>query len=117
MTAHNLKILYELAGQWDVTRPYWEHDCDRCEFLGGLVGPLTDYKDAMYGRQDMYYCAAILQGEGTVLSRKSSEPSDYNSQPISWDLISSCSGILVANAILQGRKFWKEQQIKEGQAT
>lgn len=42
--------------------PLYIHDCDDCVFLGN------------YKNTDLYFCNPV-----SVISRKSSEPSDYNS--------------------------------------
>ena len=46
--------------------PLFEHDCDKCVFLG------------TYDGKDLYFCAKTLSGR-TVIARSSSEGGDYMS--------------------------------------
>jgi hypothetical protein len=51
--------------------PLWQHDCDRCEFLGRYL----------YGGEwfDLYYCAHQAIGGPTVVARWSDRGPDYSS--------------------------------------
>ena len=63
-------------------KPRWEHDCQRCQFLGryDFAGPLSD--DTTEACQaDLYYCEGSLGG--SLIGRMSSRDSDYASTPLS----------------------------------
>ena len=48
--------------------PLYQHNCERCVFLGSYDG------------SDLYYCKATFgHPQGTVIARHSSEGIDYNS--------------------------------------
>lgn len=56
--------------------PYWEHDCEKCEFLGGMV--LTS------ARFDLYVCAKHPENPDpmdSIIARYGSDGPDYHSTP------------------------------------
>lgn len=54
------------------------HDCEACIYLGS-IHITSEYAGVSY--EDVYYCATSISigGLGTIISRRSSEPSDYMS--------------------------------------
>ncbi len=98
----------------DTTKPYWEHDCDNCEFLGGYIGPQADWTDLRHGRRDMYFCARPVEPDGgSVVDRKSDEPSDYASGPRKMigrgGFLGYHPGELIAAQILDCRDHYRKQ--------
>lgn len=60
-------------------KPRYEHDCNRCDFLG-------QYKDPRSGNEfDLYYCPQTKEEDifgGSVIARRSSKGSDYMSMSL-----------------------------------
>lgn len=65
--------------------PVWKHDCKACEYLGGYdIGP------RLY---DLYICRSDKLD--VVISRVSSEPSDYYSMDVDDRLLHHSKGMYV----------------------
>lgn len=59
--------------------PAYEHDCDKCVYLG-TTGPIT--KQQKTNATDHYSCSSRWPQGTTLIQRFSSEPSDYASRSI-----------------------------------
>jgi hypothetical protein len=64
-----------------MTEPQYQHDCDRCVFLGRATAPEQD----MLPLADLWLCPCD-SGAHTLIRRYSSEGSDYASGPIKGSL-------------------------------
>ena len=70
-------------------KPTWEHDCDRCIFLGTYQMEYkevskdftneADIRIAMAQHWDLYYCPAMGQDGGSVLARYGHDGPEYTS--------------------------------------
>ena len=104
-----------MAEQHDVSQPYFTHDCSSCEFLTGVISKDPNTRDESIQRHDVYICStkgriSIAGHASTIISRHSSEGHDYITGTVSAK--SHDAGILVGQAILEMRQWWKEQRKK-----
>ena len=73
----------EILDWWKEDVPQYEHDCDRCKFLGL-------YYDTPKKRYDLYIC--IYGNNATIIARFSNDGSDYWSADLSIAIRMSCDG-------------------------
>lgn len=60
------------------TVPQYEHDCDKCIFLGSYLWERNPFNHFTNDWYDLYYCGYDLFGP-TIISRFSNDGPDYNS--------------------------------------
>ena len=72
-----------------------KHDCDCCIYLGSVFNMETfRTSDIATAHEDVYYCPQDDGMLGSVISRSSSEPSDYASSPFNMACYNrTCRGI------------------------
>jgi hypothetical protein len=69
------------GGRFDM--PLYEHDCDKCQYLGQIADSVTRDLDTDTA-VDAYICTGA--GYASIALRRSDDPEDYTSMPYSWAL-------------------------------